>query len=436
MKIIIAGSGVIGVTSAYYLAKQGHEVVVLDRQSGPALETSYGNAGMVSTGYSAPWAAPGIPMKAIKWLASEYPPLVMGNPFDYQLVRWSMQMLANCTASRYEINKGRLLRLASYSRKAFSELREEIAIPYDEGSKGTLQLFRNQAQLEAVDADRSILEDYGIDSACLDVDQCIEVEPALARVKEKIIGGLRIPIDETGDCFKFTNVLAAKAEALGVTFHFGVDIKALKEEGGRIHAVETSAGIFSADAYVMAMGSYSPLLLRPLGIDLPIYPVKGYSLTLPVTNPEAAPISTLMDETYKVAITRLGDRIRVGGTAELNGYDLTLPKQRRKTIDYVVSDLFPEGGDLDHAEFWTGLRPMTPDGTPVVGETPYENLFLNTGHGTLGWTLSCGSGRLLADVVSGREPEISLEGLTAQRYGVGRQCCSDMGDDSKILVQG
>ena len=251
----------------------------------------------------------------------------------------------------------------------------------------------------------------------LDAAGCIAVEPGLAAARDKIVGGLRLPDDETGDCKMFTEALAKLAEEKGVRFRFSTPIERLEAEGGRVTAVATKAGKLTADAYVVALGSYSPFLLRPLDISVPVYPVKGYSLTLPVVDASAAPVSTVMDESYKVAITRLGSRIRVGGTAELSGFDLTLRENRRATLAHSVSDLFQGGGDLAAATFWCGLRPMTPDGPPVIGRSRLPNLYLNTGHGTLGWTMSCGSGRVLADLISGRNPDIDLQGLGPERYG-------------------
>lgn len=416
MKVIILGSGVIGVTSAYYLAREGHEVVVIDRQPEPALETSFANAGEVSPGYSAPWAAPGIPLKAIKWMLMKHSPLVIRSQLDPALWSWGLQMLRNCTAARYEQNKGRMVRLAEYSRDAIRELRVETGIRYDERSRGTLQMFRNQKQLDAAQTDMAILDRYGVPYELLDREGCLVVEPGLADVREKVAGGLRLINDETGDCFLFTQGLAEKARRLGVEFRMGVNIRRLLMERGKISGVETDAGIFNGDSYVMALGSYSPLLLKAVGIKVPIYPVKGYSITLPVLDTDASPVSTLMDETHKVAITRLGDRIRVAGTAELAGYNLELDERRGETVKFVVSDLFPRGGDLSRTEFWCGLRPMTPDGTPCVGATPVSNLYLNTGHGTLGWTMACGSGRLLTDLITGKRPEIDTEGLSVDRY--------------------
>lgn len=417
MKVVILGAGVIGTASAYYLAKAGHEVTVLERQPASGLETSFANAGEVSPGYSAPWAGPGIPLKAIKWLMMRHSPLAIHPSFDPQMWRWVTQMLMNCTTKRYEINKGRMLRMAEYSRDVLQQLRSDTGISYDERTQGTLQLFRNQQQLDASETDISILKRYDVPYESLDKAACIKVEPALAQVQQKFIGALRLPGDETGDCFKFTQNLAKLAEGLGVKFKYGVSIERLVTEGDTMKAVMTSEGMVTADSFVLALGSYSPILLRDLGIKIPVYPIKGYSITVPITDAASAPESTIMDETYKVAITRLGDRIRVGGTAEIAGYNLQLRAARRATLEHSVTDLFPNGGDVSRAEFWTGLRPMTPDGTPIVGPTPFRNLFLNTGHGTLGWTMACGSGRFIADVVSGKRPEISTEGLFMDRYG-------------------
>ncbi|MBS0445680.1 MAG: D-amino acid dehydrogenase [Proteobacteria bacterium] len=416
MKVLVLGSGVIGVASAYQLALAGHEVTVVDRQAEAGRETSYGNAGEVSPGYSAPWAGPGVPVKAIKWLLMHHRPLVIRPHLDMDFIRWGLAMLRNCTAARYEVNKSRMVRLAEYSRDCLKELRAETGIQYDERTQGTLQLFRTQAQLDGTAADIAILQRYGVGYEVLDRAGCIRYEPALASVADKFVGGLRLPGDETGDCFKFTQRLAALAAQRGVQFRYGTAIDRIVDSGASIDGVRTAAGLLKADAYLVALGSYSPLLLRPLGIRIPVYPVKGYSITVPITDATGAPESTVMDETHKVAVTRLGDRIRVGGTAELAGYTLQLHEARRRTLGHVVTDLFPRGGDVARAEFWCGLRPMTPDGTPVVGGTRIRNLFLATGHGTLGWTMAAGTGRVMADVISGRAPAIDLDGLTVERY--------------------
>ena len=416
MKVIVLGAGIVGVTSAYQLAKSGHEVTVVDRQTGPALETSFANAGEVSFGYCSPWAAPGIPAKAMKWLFMKHAPLILRPKLDMAMLSWMARMLSNCTSERYAINKSRMLRLADYSRIALADLRAETGIAYDERMQGTLQLFRTQQQLEASAKDVKALAADGIPYEVLNRDGCIRFEPALKHVRDKIVGGLLTPKDETGDCFKFTNALAAKAEVLGVRFAYDTTIKALDVEAGRVRGVITDRERMSADAVVVALGSYSPLLLKPFGIKLPVYPVKGYSLTIPITDATRAPESTVMDETFKIAITRLGDRIRVGGMAEISGYTNDLGFARRSTLEHFVTDLFP-GGDVSKASFWSGLRPMTPDGTPVIGPTKVSGLFLNTGHGTLGWTMSTGSARLISDLVGGRTPEIDARDLAINRYG-------------------
>ena len=416
MKIVVLGAGVIGVTSAWYLAKAGHDVTVIDRQSGPSLETSFANAGEVSPGYSAPWAAPGIPAKAIKWMFMKHAPLIVQPRPDLAKMGWLARMLANCTTEAYKRNKSRMVRLAEYSRDCLADLRDETGLRYDERMQGTLQLFRTQKQVDAAEKDIAVLRQDGVPFEVLDRDACISAEPGLAGAAGKIAGGLRLPGDETGDCFKFTNGLAALAEAAGVTFRYGVSIDGLEAEGGRIVAVRTGAGRVTADAFVVALGSDSPFLVKPLGLSLPVYPVKGYSITVPVVNDARAPVSTVMDETHKIAITRLGDRIRVGGMAEIAGFDLSLNPKRRATLEHSVEDLFGGAGDQSRATFWCGLRPMTPDGTPVVGRTKIANLFLNTGHGTLGWTMAAGSGRVLADIVSGRATEIDATDLGLARY--------------------
>jgi len=415
--VLVLGSGVIGVTTAYYLARAGHEVTVVDRQPEPALETSFANAGEVSPGYSAPWAAPGLPLKAIKWLFMRHRPLVIWPMLDPAMWLWGLRLLRNCTDARYEVNKNRMLKLAQYSRECLEALRADTGIRYDERMQGTLQLFRTPVQVEGAAADVTILERFGVPHELLDRAGCVRAEPALGKVQEKISGGLRLPGDETGDCFKFTQNLARIAAQSGVAFRQGVHVRALRAEAGRVMGVATDAGEMAADAYVVALGSYSPLMVRSLRLAVPVYPVKGYSLTVPIVDATSAPESTVMDETYKVAVTRLGDRIRVGGTAELMGYSLKLRDARRDTLDHVVTDLFPGGGDVSRATFWTGLRPMTPDGPPVIGPTRYSNLYLNTGHGTLGWTMAAGSGRVLADLISGRRPDVDLSGLTLDRYG-------------------
>ena len=416
MKVVVLGGGVIGVASAYYLAKAGHEVTVVDRQLGPALETSFANAGEISPGYASPWAAPGIPAKAVRWLMMRHAPLILRPQLDAETLGWMAATLRNCTAARYARNKSRMVRLAEYSRDLLIELRAATGIAYDERSLGTLQLFRTQSQLDGVAKDVKVLADSGVPFEVLDAAGCIAVEPGLAHAREPIVGGLRLPNDETGDCYKFTVALADLLAKMGVTFRFDTKVMGLRHAGGRIAGVTTADGEIVGDAYVAAMGSYTPALVRPLGLRLPVYPVKGYSITVPIVEAGRAPESTLLDESYKVAITRLGDRIRVGGMAEISGFNNTLHPRRRATLEHSLQSLFPDAGHVGSASFWSGLRPMTPDGTPVVGATAFPNLFLNAGHGTLGWTMACGSGQVIADVVSGARSPIEISDLAISRY--------------------
>ncbi|ONR55524.1 D-amino acid dehydrogenase small subunit [Burkholderia cenocepacia] len=415
MRVVILGSGVVGVASAYCLARAGHEVTVIDREAGPALETSFANAGQISPGYAAPWAAPGVPLKAVKWMFEKHAPLAIrldGTRFQLQ---WMYQMLRNCTAERYAVNKGRMVRLAEYSRDCLQALRADTGIQYEGRTGGTLQLFRTQQQLDGAAKDIAVLQEANVPFELLSPAELKKAEPALAAVSHKLTGGLRLPGDETGDCQLFTTRLAALAESLGVKFRYNTPIDALAIAGGKIAGVQCGSETVRADAYVVALGSYSTSFISNL-MKVPVYPLKGYSITAPIVNEAAAPVSTVLDETYKIAITRFDQRIRVGGMAEIVGFDKKLRAARRETLEMCVNDLFPGGGDTSKATFWTGLRPMTPDGTPIVGRTPVSNLFLNTGHGTLGWTMSCGSGQLLADLISGKMPAIQADDLSVHRY--------------------
>ncbi|MGK0270468.1 MAG: D-amino-acid dehydrogenase [Cocleimonas sp.] len=416
MHIIILGSGVIGVTNAYYLAKEGHKVTVIDRQSSAGLETSFANAGQISPGYSAPWAAPGVPQKAVKWILSKYAPLIVNFNPEWDKIKFIVRMFSNCTEKAYSINKDRMVRLAEYSRQCLIELDKEIAFDYNHERKGTLQIFRTETQLKSSAKDIAVLKENNVPFELLDADGCVEVEPGLADVKNDIKGGLRLLNDMTGDCFKLTTQLMEKCREMGVEFMFDTSINKLNMSDGKISSVDTSAGDLTADKYIMALGCYSTQLLKEVGIDSPVYPVKGYSLTLPVINEDAAPISTIMDETYKVAVTRLGNRIRVAGVAELTGYDLSIGEKQRDTMRHVIANLFPNGTDLTDDNIWCGLRPMTPDGTPIIGKTDIPNLFLNTGHGTLGWTMSFGSAKVCTDIVCNKEPEIMSDNFSISRY--------------------
>ena len=418
MKVIVLGGGVIGLCTAYYLARGNAQVIVVDRQSGPALETSYANAGQISPGYSAPWAAPGIPQKAVKWLLQKHAPLAIRPDGSLRQLKWMLQLLQNCTYERYQINKARMMRLAEYSRDCFKLLRSETGIAYEGRQLGTLQVFRTEQQVAAMQKDIAVLQECGVPYNVLDRDGILQVEPALAASIDKLQPtALQLPHDETGDCYLFCQALTAMAQKLGVEFRWNQSIDRILTDGKQVTGVQIGDEMLTGDCYVAALGSYSPAMLKQLNIDIPVYPVKGYSLTIPITDAAASPVSTVMDETYKVAITRFDQRIRVGGMAELAGFDLGLDQRRRATLEMVTGDLFPGGGNLQQAEFWTGLRPMTPDGTPVIGPTHLDNLFLNTGHGTLGWTMSAGSGRVLADLIAGQQPQIDAADLSAARYG-------------------
>lgn len=418
MKAVVLGGGVIGVSTAYFLACEGVDVTVVDAREDVAEDTSFANAGQVSPGYSTPWAAPGIPLKAAKWLFQKHAPLSIKLDGSLFQLKWMMQMLRNCNASSYAINKERMMRLAEYSRDCLQQLRADTGIQYEHRTGGTLQLFRTQAQLDAAEKDIAVLTDCGVPFELLDRHGVLGIEPGLKNAADRVVGGLRLPNDETGDCNLFTKSLARMAEAMGVKFRLGTKVTEFVKQGDAIVGVMLDTPdkeLLHADQFVMAFGSYSRGVLQGLGIDIPVYPLKGYSLTIPLINPELAPISTVLDETYKIAITRFDERIRVGGMAELAGFDRSLNPKRRATLEMVVGQLFP-GGDMDRAQFWTGLRPMTPDGTPIVGPTRYRNLFLNTGHGTLGWTMSCGSGKYLSDLMVGRTPSIKSDGLSMDRY--------------------
>lgn len=418
MHIIVMGAGVIGTTTAYYLNRAGHEVTVIDRQPNVALETSFANAGQISPGYASPWAAPGVPLKAFKWIFQQHAPLaikITGDMYQYQ---WMIRMLAECNINRYQINKERMVRISEYSRDCLDELRQDTGIHYDERQLGTLQLFRKQEQLDIAGKDTEVLKEEGVPFELLDHAGVIRAEPALAHATVDFVGGLRLPNDQTGDCQKFTTELAELARQNGVQFLFNTQIQSIKHRGDEISAIVLKNGTqLKADAYVMALGSYSHEMLKMLEIDAPVYPLKGYSITTKIVDPQSSPVSTILDESYKIALTRFDDRIRVGGMAEINGYDHSLNTHREETLVMVLKQLFPYASDISDAHFWTGLRPATPDGTPIVGKTFYKNLYTNTGHGTLGWTMSCGSAQLLSDIISNTSPKIEHDDLNVFRYG-------------------
>ena len=417
MRVLILGSGIIGTTSAYYLAKQGHDVTVIDRQNSVALETSHANAGQLSYSFSSPWAAPGLPLSLIKWMFSKYPPLVVNPNLNSETVKFLYQMLKNCNSKSYEINKSRMVRMSNFSKKCLLELEKDEDIFYEQRKQGSLLLFKSAKQIENIKKDLSLLEKLNIQYELLDLNGCIQAEPGLHHVKSEFTSGLRFANDCTGNCYLFTNQLYKKCLEMGVKFEFNTQIEDIQIEKERISSIKTNRGEFDSDSYVVALGSYSSKILSKIGINIPLYPVKGYSITLPVLNNEDAPQSTIIDDTFKIGITRLGNNIRVAGTAHITGYNLELREKSLSLLKYGLNRLFPYATEeCDDMKFWAGLRPNTPDGPPIIGSTPYSNLYLNTGHGTLGWTMSLGSGKLLADIISGIEPEISLEGIDMSRF--------------------
>ncbi len=393
MKVAVLGAGVIGVTTAWYLRQAGHDVQVLDRREAAGMETSFANGGQVSASHALPWAGPGVPWQALKWMTREDAPLLFRLRADPAQWRWGLQFLRECTAARFRANAARLMRLGLYSQAALHALRQETGIRHDQVGRGILVFHTGETKPG---------------EGWKTPDECVAIEPALAPARALLTGGSYYPTDESGDAHKFTTELAKLCAARGVQFDFGVSIERIETTGGKVSGIRTGSGSVRADAYVLALGSYSPLLARPIGIDLAIYPLKGYSVTLPVKNPAAAWTVSLSDDAHKLVLSRLGDRLRIAGTAELNGYDTSINQVRCDAIVKRVMQLFPEAGDASKATFWAGLRPATPDNVPYIGPTKYPNLFLNTGHGTLGWTFACGSGRILADAVGGRRPELDI----------------------------
>ncbi|NLD69320.1 MAG: D-amino acid dehydrogenase [Limnobacter sp.] len=415
MRVVVVGAGIIGVCTAWYLCEHGFEVVVLERRDDVARETSAGNAGVIAPGYVTPWAAPGMPGKILSYLMSREAPVRFRPTVDRRQWRWVARWLRECRLERYRVNRLRMQRLAFYSRDELHELRTALGIDYHQSS-GYLQLFRSERDLAMAGPARALLEEQAIPHRVLDADGCRAQEPALS-ADTPLAGGLYLPDDESGDCLEFARALRRAAEACGVDFRFGRQVGEILVEGGRAAGVRIGDGErIGAAAVVVAAGPESDRLLRPAGIDLPIYPVKGYSATVPLHEGAAAPAQALMDEAYKTAITPLGDRIRVSGTAEVGDADLKPRVAALRTLLKVGRDWFPDAGRWDEASLWTGARPMLPDGPPVLGATPVPSLFLNLGHGSTGWAMACGSGRVVADVVAGKQPAIDLDGLTLARY--------------------
>jgi D-amino-acid dehydrogenase len=417
VRVLVLGAGVVGVTTAYYLVRAGHAVTIVDRQPGAGLETSFANGGQISANHATPWATPGTPWKALRWLGRSDAPLLFHLRADPALWAWTVRFLANCTHARMHRNLERALRVALYSRRQLAALCDATGIEYERKRCGILHFFRDRREFEAALPQVEPMNRIGCSRHVVGPDLCLEIEPALAGIGEQLVGGIFSPDDESGDALLFTRRLAEICRGEGATAEFEVGVRALVAGNGRIGGVETDRGRLVADAYVVALGSYSPGLLKPLGIRLPVYPAKGYSVTLPVTKGKAAPMVALIDDEFKMVYSRLGKRLRVAGTAEFAGYDLTVDERRARSLLAKAAEIFGNGVDPARAEFWCGLRPSTPDGVPVMGATRYRNLFLNTGHGTLGWTMACGAGRLVADLVGGGVPEVPLEGLGIERFG-------------------
>jgi D-amino-acid dehydrogenase len=414
MRIAVLGAGVVGVTSAWYLAKAGHEATVFDRQDGAGMETSFANGGQISVSQSEPWASPGAPLKVLKWLFRDDAPLLFRPKLSWHQWAWGLRFLRECTPARYRRNIRQIVNLGTYSRAALQALRRDTGIEYDCMTGGILQIYTSEKDFHHALALTEVQRSYGIERHAKTAREAVAIEPALAHFESKLVGALYAPQDESGDAHAFTQNLAALCAKAGVTFRYKTRIDALAVEGNRIAGVRVSDAqgeqIIAADAYVVALGSYSPLLLWPAGVSIPVYPAKGYSITLETQGYRGAPGMSLTDEAYKLVFSRLGNRLRVAGTAELCGYDTGLNTVRCAALVRRTRELFPGAADYEHPEYWTGLRPATPSNCPIIGRNArFANLYLNTGHGTLGWTESCGSGRALADIVGGRKPEVEYD---------------------------
>ena len=426
MKVIVLGAGLLGVTSAYFLRQQGHDVTVVDRQAAAAAETSFANGGQISVSHAEPWANPSAPLKVLKWLGQEDAPLLFRLRADARQWRWALQFLRECTPARTRRNIEQIVRLGTYSRETLQQLRRDTGLSYDQRTQGILHFYTSEKEFESAEAPAAQMRELGCDRRVVSADEAVQIEPALAHIRPKLAGATYTNEDESGDANRFARELVGLCEAAGVRFLMSHTVTALRETGGEVDHVEATdnEGRFQrlrADAYVLAMGSLSPLLAKPLGIELPIYPAKGYSVTMPVRNPAMAHQVSLTDDEYKLVFSRLGDRLRIAGTAELNGYDRDLNRVRCEAIVRRVEELFPGAGDSERAQFWTGLRPATPSNVPIIGRSKVGKLFLNTGHGTLGWTHACGSGKSIAHIVSGMQPEVDFAfvGLERRAPGIG-----------------
>jgi D-amino-acid dehydrogenase len=412
MRVSVLGAGVVGVTSAWYLAADGHEVTVIDRQPLPARETSFANGGQISVSHAEPWANPRAPWKALQWLGQEDAPLLWRLRTDPAQWAWGLRFLRECTAARARANVGAIVSLGLASRSALQALRRELALEYDHLERGILHFYTDSREFEHAIPQAALMREFGCERVPQTAAQCLAIEPALAGSRQPIVGGTYTKGDESGDARQFTEALARHAAARGVRFRHGETVTALQGEGGRLTGVRLASGeSVSADITVLALGSYSPLLLKPLGISLPVYPAKGYSVTLAVPDGAAAPVVSLTDDGHKIVISRLGQTLRVAGTAEFNGYDTSVNPVRCAALRRRIGEIFPELAAADELDRWAGLRPATPGNVPLIGDMAaagLAGLWLNTGHGTLGWTLACGSGRVLADCIAGRDPGLDL----------------------------
>ncbi len=421
MKVIVLGAGLLGVTSAYFLRQQGHDVTVIDRQATPAAETSFANGGQISVSHAEPWANPSAPLKVLKWLGQEDAPLLFRIRADMRQRLWGLQFLRECTPARTRRNIEQIVRLGTYSRDMLQALRRDIGIEYDQRTQGILHFYTSQKEFDGAEGPAAQMRELGCDRRVISADEAVRLEPALRHIRPQLAGATYTAQDESGDASRFARELVARCRADGVQFLMSHTVTALREAGGQIDHVEATdaEGRFQrvcGNAYVLAMGSLSPLVAAPLGIRLPIYPAKGYSVTMPVKDVKVAHQVSLTDDEYKLVFSRLGDRLRIAGTAELNGYDRDLNRVRCEAIVKRTEALFPGAGDAEQAQFWTGLRPATPSNVPIIGRSKIANLYLNTGHGTLGWTHSCGSGKSIARIVSGLAPEVdfAFTGLPAR----------------------
>lgn len=407
MRVVVLGAGLIGVSSAWHLAQDGHEVTVVDRQPEAARETSFANGGQISTSHAEPWANPETPLKALRWLGREESPLLWRLRADAAQWAWGFRFLMECLPGRTRANTIAILRLALYSRALLKELRPALGLEYDQRQQGILHLYTDAAEFEHAIPQAALMQDYGCDRQVRSAEECLAIEPALRQSTVPVVGGTYTADDESGDARKFAQALARRATAHGVAFRLSATVQQLLVQGGRVSGVSLASGeVLTADAYVLALGSYTPLLLKPLGIGLPVYPAKGYSVTIPVAADSLAPSVSLTDDGHKIVFSRLGERLRVAGTAEFTGYDTSINQARCEAIVRRTFALFPRAGRRDQIEYWAGLRPATPGNVPLIGATRYGNLYVNTGHGTLGWTMACGSGRLLADLVGGKPPDL------------------------------